>query len=211
MKTCEKCGNQIDDKAVMCVHCGCRVKKKKPIFKKWWFWTIIAVLVIGIIGGSSGGSGDDTTDGTQTGTTSETTQNTEAEKEQIRDDVQNGTTSSTTQNTDPEKEQNSYEVVDLQAMIDELDANAMRAEEKYQNKYIEVTGKISNIDSDGSYISIDPVGDDFNLTGVLCYIKNGDQKAKIMEKSKGDTITIKGKVKSIGEVLGYSIDIKEIV
>ena len=32
----------------------------------------------------------------------------------------------------------------------------------------------------------------------------------MVQKSVGDGVTIKGKVKSIGEVLGYSIDIKEI-
>ena len=32
-------------------------KTKTPIFKKWWFWVIIGVVVIGLIaGGSSGGS-----------------------------------------------------------------------------------------------------------------------------------------------------------
>lgn len=33
-------------------------KVKKPIFKRWWFWGIIAVLLIGIIGGG-GSSSDD--------------------------------------------------------------------------------------------------------------------------------------------------------
>ena len=28
--------------------------KKKPIYKKWWFWVIIVIVAIGIIGGSAG-------------------------------------------------------------------------------------------------------------------------------------------------------------
>lgn len=33
---------------------GAEVKQKKPIYKKGWFWVIVAIVVIGIIGGSSG-------------------------------------------------------------------------------------------------------------------------------------------------------------
>ena len=32
----------------------------------------------------------------------------------------------------------------------------------------------------------------------------------IAELSKGDKITVKGKVKDVGEVMGYSVDIDEI-
>lgn len=104
-----------------------------------------------------------------------------------------------------------YESVDLQTMFDDLDANAMKAEKNYQKKDIEFECKIRTFDSDGSYITVEPVGADaWNFTTAMCYIKNDTQKDFLMEKSIGDVITIKGKVKSIGEVMGYSIDIKEI-
>ncbi len=186
MKVCKKCGQEIEDKAVVCVHCGCSVKTKKPIFKKWWFWVVIVVVIIAIAAGSSGDGESNTNTDTS------------------------GTDTSTNQPADNKEEQISYEVVDLQTMIDDLESNAIRAEQNYQNKYVEVTGRIANFDSDGKYISIDPVGSEFNFTSVMCYIKSEDQKSIILNKSKGDTVTIKGKVKSIGEVLGYSIDIKEI-
>ncbi len=58
---CKKCGAQIDDKAVVCVHCGTPTKNaKKPITKKWWFWVLIvlaALIVIGSVAGT-GGSND---------------------------------------------------------------------------------------------------------------------------------------------------------
>ncbi|MBQ7960071.1 MAG: hypothetical protein IJ285_02525 [Clostridia bacterium] len=104
-----------------------------------------------------------------------------------------------------------YETANLQTMIDTLQENAMKAETLYQNKYIEVQGKIANFDSDGSYISIKPVGaSEWDLTTTMCYIKNNTQKEFLMEKNVGDVITIKGKVKSIGEVMGYSINIDEV-
>ena len=104
-----------------------------------------------------------------------------------------------------------YEYVDLQTMFDDLDANAMKAEKLYQKKYVEFECKISSFDSDGSYISVEPVGaDDWNFTTAMCYIKNDTQRDFLMEKSIGDIVIIKGKVKSIGEIMGYSVDIKEI-
>lgn len=33
------------------------IQAKTPVYKKWWFWVIIAVVIIGIIGGIAGGSG----------------------------------------------------------------------------------------------------------------------------------------------------------
>ena len=85
--------------------------------------------------------------------------------------------------------------------MSQLDSNAMGASDKYKGKYLEITGKLSNIDAAGKYI---------DLIGVQCYIKNDDQKSKIASMSKGDTVTLKGKCTDVGEVLGYSLDIEEI-
>lgn len=160
---------------------------KKPIFKRWWFWVIIVIVIIAVVG-ASGGSGDNT----DSGSDSTDTSNTQNETNNVQEEIV-------------------YEVTDLRTMIDELDANAMKAEQTYQNKYVEVKGNITNFDSDGSYISIEPVNaDEFSFTSVMCYIKTDDQKQMLLEKSVGDTVVIKGKVKSVGELLGYSIDIAEI-
>ena len=108
-------------------------------------------------------------------------------------------------------EEIAYEKVDLQTMLDELEANALKAEKTYQNKFVEVVGKISNFDSDGTYISIEPENaDPFNFTSVMCYIKNDAQLNFLLEKEVGDTVTVKGKITSIGEVLGYSIKMDEV-
>ena len=105
-----------------------------------------------------------------------------------------------------------YESVDLQTMFDDLESNAMKAENNYKNKYVEFECKIKSFDSDGSYVSVEPVGaDEWNFSSAMCYIKNDTQKEFLLQKNVGDTITIKGKIKSIGEVLGYSVDIKEVI
>ena len=104
-----------------------------------------------------------------------------------------------------------YEVVDLQTMFDDLDENAMKAEKTYQKKYVEFECKITSFDSAGDYIDVEPVNaSEWNFTTATCYIKNNAQKEVLMQKSVGDSVTIKGKIKSIGEFWGYSIDIKEI-
>lgn len=46
--------------------------------------------------------------------------------------------------------------------------------------------------------------------GVQCYLTTDEQKAQIMEMSVDDIVTLRGKIKSVGEVLGYSLDIDSI-
>lgn len=51
MKNCKVCNESIAKNAKTCPHCG--AKNKTPFFKKWWFWTIIAIIaIIAIFGGS---------------------------------------------------------------------------------------------------------------------------------------------------------------
>ena len=191
---CRKCGNQLEDGLVTCPQCGepvGKTKVKKPLYKKWWFWVLMGLATIVTIAmiGSSGNT--------------EEPQGTQQESSQ---------TVQTKQNTENKKEEAiQYEVVDLQAMLDALDGNALKAEKTYQDKNVEVTGKIANFDSDGSYITIEPVNaDTWNFDTVMCYIKNDAQLNFLLEKQKGDTVTVKGKIISIGEVLGYSINIAEV-
>lgn len=102
-----------------------------------------------------------------------------------------------------------YTTVSVNDMMTALNDNAMGASDKYKGKYLEITGKLTNIDAAGKYIDLMADGD-FEIIGVQCYIKNDDQKAKISSLTKGDTVTLKGKCTDVGEVLGYSLDITEI-
>lgn len=186
---CKKCGKELDKKAVICPGCGC--KTKKPFYKKWWFWVIVAIVVISVVGSSGD---DETTKVAEPDTTVET-----------------GAPSASEPKAELEKEEIVYESVDLQAMFDALEENAMKAEKNYQNKLLEFECKISNFDSDGQYISVEPVGaSEWNFTTATCNIKNDAQRDFLIEKNVGDIITVKGKVKSIGEIIGYTLDIKEV-
>ena len=192
---CKKCGNQIGENDKVCLRCGEKIKRKKPVFKKWWFWVLMGLATIVTIAAISGGGEE---------VPSEKTPDTDA-------GVQNSQPADDKQSEQSKVEETvKYETVDLRTMITDLEENALRAEKNYQNKNIEVTGVIANFDSDGSYISIEPSGELFTFTSVMCYIKNDDQLNFLLEKSEGDTVTIKGKVTSVGEILGYSIKIEEV-
>lgn len=104
----------------------------------------------------------------------------------------------------------SYDVCDIDTMEKELNDNSLAASEKYKGKYIEVKGKLQTIDSDGKYISIESTKAEFTLFSLHCSITDASQRDFIKQIKKGDTITIKGKVTMVGELLGYSLDIKEI-
>ncbi|MBQ4155868.1 MAG: hypothetical protein IJD90_03585 [Clostridia bacterium] len=180
---CKKCGKEIDDKAVMCPGCGCSIKPiKKPILKRWWFWFIIVIVIFAVA--VAGGSSDDS----QTNTSSE-----------------NSTTISTT------VKKQTYEKVDLRTMIDDLKENALKAEKTYQDKYVRINARITGFDSDGNYVSVEPVNaEQFDFTSVTCEINNDEQLNFLLEKSTGDTVVIKGQVTSVGELLGYTIVIDDV-
>ncbi len=174
----------------LCKHCkteipaGAKVcpncrKKQGGIVK----WIVIGVIVLAVIGSVAGG-GDSSSD------KKAASNNTEAE-------------------TQEEQKQIEYTPCNINDMMQELNDNAMSASDKYKDQYLEVTGTLSNIDSDGKYISLLP-DDDFAVTGIQCYIKNDEQKQAVANMSKGDTVTLKGKCTSVGEVFGYSLDIDSI-
>lgn len=103
-----------------------------------------------------------------------------------------------------------YTHYDVSEMVNDLNTNAMKAQNKYKGKYIEITGKLKGIDSDGKYITLIPSDEEFAFTDVLCYLKNAEQKNVIMEMKKDDIVTLCGKCTDCGEVLGYYLDIDDI-
>lgn len=155
--------------------------EKKPFYKKWWFILLVVLVVLGTISNKKEGTTKTESNQTQSSVTKE-----ETKKEVV------------------------YEKITAKKLLDDLKNNALKAEQTHNKKEYEITGEISVIDAQGKYIGINPVGDDFVLTGIQAYIKNDDQKQVVAELSKGDKITVKGKIKDVGEVMGYTVDIDEI-
>ena len=103
-----------------------------------------------------------------------------------------------------------YEEYTVAQMVKDLESNALKAENTYNDKYVKISGKLSNIDSDGSYISLSPANNEFTLYSVQCFVKNDEQLNKVMEMSIGDNVVLAGKITNVGELLGYSLDIDNI-
>ena len=121
------------------------------------------------------------------------------------------TTNNETTKQNQVEENISYEQVDIQFMLDELEKNALKAEKTYMNKNVEISGKIKTFDSDGTYITVEPINADvWNFSTIMCNIEDEAQLDFLLEKSVGNVVNIKGTVTSVGEVLGYSLDIDEV-
>jgi hypothetical protein len=99
---CKKCGNEFEGK--FCSKCGApaesseqnpqytstSVKPKKSIYKRWWFWVIIAIIFIVIIANLGGNKGktDDGSSAVPNTTASQTDKNT-LQTESAKDDLSN--------------------------------------------------------------------------------------------------------------------------
>ena len=103
-----------------------------------------------------------------------------------------------------------YKIVSFDDLYSQLETNALKAERTWQDQYIQVTGKLANIDSDGAYISIESTLDKYSFNTIQCYIKNDKQLNTVMNLNIGDTITVKGKITTVGELIGYYVDLDSI-
>lgn len=158
---------------------------------------MVALFIISSIAGANNESNEE-------GSASKTQNTTSDEGKQVE-------TASAERNSKVEIEPEiEYTVCAVQTLIDDVQANAMKASDTYKEKYVEITGILSNIDASGKYISLKASEDDYSFVTVQCYIQDDAQKSKVMEMSSGDTVTLKGQVTDVGEVMGYSIDIIEI-
>lgn len=179
-KICKYCKSEIPADAKICPNCR---KKQGGIAK----WIIIGVVVLIIIAAVAGG-GDDNDSSKKTASSS----------------------SSTTEESTTEQETIEYEAVTVEQLMSDLDANAMSASDTYKGNYYAVTGKLSNIDAQGSYINLVDPNDEWAVLGVQCYIKSDEVREVVKSLSKDSTITVKGKITDVGEVFGYSLDIDSI-
>ena len=106
----------------------------------------------------------------------------------------------------------SYTHYNVTELFDALSTNAMKAQSDFKGQYVEIEGYLSTIDSDGKYIGVGASPDDYAyfLQNIQCYLKTDEQKQQIMGIDSGSHITVRGKITSVGEVLGYSMNIDSI-
>lgn len=178
-------------KMINCKSCGaeiassakscpkCGAKNKKPIWKRVWVWILAVIILVAAIGGMTGNSN-----------TNDSSSSADIDNSAIQEPV-------------------NYIAVSVADMMDMLNANALKAENTYNGQYLEITGRLNVIDSNGSYIAL--YGGDFDFIGVQCYVKNDEQLNFVMDMVTGDTYTVRVKITDVGEVIGYQADIIEFV
>ena len=100
-------------------------------------------------------------------------------------------------------------VVSADELISALNDNALNASNTYKNRYVEVTGKLSNIDSSGDYFSLEPFYEDSFLDTVMCKIAKEHLNA-VSNLTIGQQVTVIGTITDVGEVIGYSLKVETI-
>lgn len=186
-KVCKHCKTEIPYGAKVCPQCR---KKQGP---GGCLIAIIVVIALGLFGSCFGGKSSENTG--------------EKTTKQVTETAKGDTPTTEAPTTEAPIEYTAYSVDDL---MTELKSNALKADEKYNKQNVEITGRLGVIDSSGKYISLYAIDDAYAFTGVQCYIKNDDQKSKVMEMAKDDHVTLRGKITAVGEIMGYSLDITEI-
>lgn len=144
---CKKCRSEIDNKAAMCVHCVAKTKNfgkdfgNKKIYQRWWFWVLLILIVLYIIGSLPG---EDIPDGPTTPTTVQT--------ESVTKPATEETTEATTEETEPATTVPQIKVYDsgMYKVGSEIDAGEYFVmADPGRTAYLEV-----NKDSSGSFQSV---------------------------------------------------------
>ncbi len=198
-KRCKYCQTEIPYAAKVCPNCQRKLKGGKLK------WIVIAIVAIAIIGALAGGGGDDKKD-------SPAPAQQEAEQQQAETPTEAPATEAPATEAPTTEAKVTYTKYQVTELFDDLGKNALKAQKKYEEQYVELVGYLGTIDSSGDYICLEAAEDDYDymFQSVNCYIKSEDQQDTVMDLEKGDKIVVKGRITSVGEVLGYSLDIDSI-
>ncbi len=135
---------------------------KKPIYKKWWFWVGI-VVVVGIIGSQAGKKGD--TAGASEG----------------------AVPSSSTQPAEQSAEPKAIEVT-AKDYFDAYESNEVSADAKYKGKTIAITGEVEGVSKTFGTVSVNLKAAEY-IKQIRCKLKEESDAASL---TKGQTITLVG-------------------
>ena len=157
-------------------------KAKKPFYKRIWFIAVAAIFVIAVISSATGGGSS-----TESPTASDT-----------------NVAETTTEEAPAAAPEEPALEISAAKLVKDLEANALNAKTSYNGKLVKVTGTLGNIDASGKYFSLDP-DDGFYITSVQIYIDE-ELIPTVSAFSKGQSVTVTGKITDVGELLGYSVD-----
>lgn len=192
MTTCKVCGNELAKSAKRCPHCG--AKNKRPIYKRWWFWLFIAIvlyLAVDII-----------------------TARMEAKKN--RESAENVYNSSATIILDEiDFDTVEFEEIDFREMLGALTDNPLKAE-RFLDKFVVISGYFDNQLSEKSFSMTASVDRSNNEGWAFCELLSAEQSQIIGNLKGNENITVYGKVTQVKidgpdeNDLYYKIDVIKI-
>lgn len=125
-------------------------------------------------------------------------------------DVNSSGSSSSSSSKQVQESPKNYAEADIDILLNDVKNNAAKANKDYKGKYVKIiNGDVFNIESNARYISIEG-SDPYTLIHVQCYPKNDQVKDAMINLSKGQRITVYGKITDVGEIMGYSLDLDKI-
>lgn len=191
MIICKHCGQPISDKSKICPFCGGNVKI--PFYDKTWFHILLVLIIF---------TGIDYV-----------IRNPDPEPMVYRTPVVESAGASSQSSVDSGEETDEqktaeYSSESLSKMIDMVEDYPIKAEEEYTGKYIQVSGYLDTVDSDGKYFTIVSDPDDFTLLNNIHWSmdKGSDVYDFIKDAKKGSYITVCGEITNVGETIYYMGD-----
>jgi len=106
-------------------------------------------------------------------------------------------------------EEREYAEITVDQLYEELSDNPLKAKDTYTDAYVAVKGRMRVIDSDGEDVSIYPIEYD-SLDGILCTLSSDEQREAVKAHSKGDIVTVKGKITEVDDIFPYKISVDSI-
>ena len=108
----------------------------------------------------------------------------------------------------PESERE-YTEVTVDQLYEELSDNALKAKDTYTDAYVAVKGKMRVIDSDGTSVAIYPIESE-SLEGIECVLTSDEQREAVKSHSKGDIVTVKGRITEVDDIFPYKMSVDSI-
>lgn len=109
---------------------------------------------------------------------------------------------------DPSIAYNSYTVA---ALLDDLESNAMRAKEDHDDELMQIEGYIDYFDASGGYVTVKAEPSDWAFENIWCDISTDAQREILKDYSVNDCVCLQGKITTVGEIVGYHMDIHRVL
>lgn len=95
-----------------------------------------------------------------------------------------------------------YSQENIDDMLIMLDEYPLQAED-YTDKYIEVTGTLGTVDTDGKYFTMEG-SDEWSLDNIHWDMEDAPDVYEFIKNTKvGTSITVKGQITDVGEIMSY--------